>query len=204
MENNLSKFEIFLLNRYMASELSGGLHLCKKARSINDHFLIHKLTWHCMEEVRHAMVWQGLIKTLNVPLINIHDSEGDEYFSYIGEIKNTIDLLVFIHIFELRVPFHFSMHASWTKNPKIKNVLEKLIPEENPHLKWIEEYLKKEIESGNQKVKESIEKFSKIEKETYYRDLDKLERRGNEGKSFVNIIKKNLNNFENRKKWWEK
>ena len=204
MENEVSKFEVFLLNRYMASELSGGLHLGKKARSVKDSFLIQKLTWHCMEEVRHAIVWQKLIKELNLPLINIHDSEKDEYFSHIGEIKDTIDLLVFTHIFELRVPFNFSMHAKWTKNPKIKNVLEKLIPEEEPHLKWIREYLKQEIEKGDSRIRESIEKFSKIEKETYCHDLDKLEQIGNEGRSFVKIIKDNLDEFQNSKKWWEK
>ena len=204
MENEVNKFEIFLLNRYMASELSGGLHLGKKARSVNDSFLIQKLTWHCMEEVRHAIVWQKLIKELNVPLKNIHDSEKDEYFFYLGEIKDTIDLLVFTHIFELRVPFHFSMHAKWTKNPKIKKVLEKLIPEEEPHLKWIREYLKQEIEKGNSRVKESIEKFSKIEKETYYHDLDNLGQMGNEGMGFIKMIRDNINDFENSKKWWEK
>lgn len=203
MENEVSKFEIFLLNRYMASELSGGLHLGKKARSIKDSFLIQKLTWHCMEEVRHAMIWQELIKTLNAPLTNIYDSEGNEYFSHVEDIKDNIDLLVFTHIFELRVPFHFSMHAQWTKNSKIKNILEKLIPEENPHLKWIREYLQEELNKGNLKVKESIKKFSKIEKETYYRDLEKLEKMGNEGKSFVRMIKSKINDFEEDKKWWE-
>ena len=61
MEDEVSKFEIFLLNRYMASELSGGLNLGKKARSVNDPFLIEQLTWHCLEEVRHAIAWQRLI-----------------------------------------------------------------------------------------------------------------------------------------------
>ena len=204
MKNEVNKFEIFLLNRYMASELSGGLHLGKKARSVNDPFLIQQLTWHCLEEIRHAMVWQKLIKDLNVPLRNIHNSDGDEYFSHLGEIKDTLDLLVFTHIFELRVPFHFSMHAKWTKNHKIKSVLEKLIPEEIPHLEWIKDYLKKEIDNGNQKVKESIEKFSNIEKGTYYHDLKKLEQMGKEGESFARLIIKNLNDFENTKKWWEK
>lgn len=203
MEDEVSKFEIFLLNRYMASELSGGLNLGKKARSVNDPFLIEQLTWHCLEEVRHAIVWQRLIKELNVPLINIHDSQGDEYFSHLGEIKDTLDLLVFTHIFELRVPFHFSMHAKWTKNDKIKNVLEKLIPEEKPHLEWIREYLKKEIDNGNEKVKESIEKFLKVERKTYDYDLKKLEQMGEEGKNFARLIRDNLNEFENSKKWWE-
>ena len=204
MENEVSKFEIFLLNRYMASELSGGLNLGKKARSINNPYLIQQLTWHCLEEVRHAIVWQRLIRDLNVPLENIHDSEGDEYFSHLDEINGVIDLLVFTHIFELRVPFHFSMHAKWTKSNKIKIVLEKLIPEEIPHLEWIKDYLKKEIDNGNQKVKESIEKFLKLEKETYNSDLDKLEKMGEDGKSFAKLIKDNLNEFENSKKWWEK
>ena len=204
MENEVSKFEIFLLNRYMASELSGGLYLGKKARSVNDQFLIQKLTWHCLEEVRHAMIWQRLIEELNVPLINFHDSGDDEYFSHLGKIRDTIDLLVFTHIFELRVPFHFSMHAKWTKNHKIKEVLEKLIPEEEPHLEWIREYFKREIEKGSHKVKESLEKFAMLEKETYYHDLDKLEKMGEEGKDFVKIIKDNIKDFENSPKWWKK
>ena len=52
--------------------------------------------------------------------------------------------------------------------------------------------------------KESLEKFAMLEKETYYHDLDKLEKMGEEGKDFVKIIKDNIKDFENSPKWWKK
>lgn len=46
----LTKTEIFLLNRYEASELAGGLILGKFARKTDDPYLRLKLAWHCSEE----------------------------------------------------------------------------------------------------------------------------------------------------------
>lgn len=205
MESDLSKFEIFIINRYAASELAGSILLGKMARKMtnSDPNLLTNLTGHCMEEARHSFVWCELIKKLKIPIFAIHDEEGDAYFSHIGETKDIIDFLAFSHVFEMRVPFHFSMHSKWTKNQMIRDVLEKLIPEEEPHLAWIRDYLKKEILNGKNDVKKSLDKFAKLEKELYSKDLDKLKKLGEEGREFVNIIKENIEDFEREPKWWQ-
>ncbi len=203
MESDISKTEIFIINRYAASELAGSIWLGKMARKADDAILIKNLTWHCMEEARHAFVWQNLINRLEIPLMQIHDEDGENYFSQIDKVNNMIEFLAFTHIFEHRVPFHFSMHLKWTKNEAVKEILEKLIPEETPHLAWIENYLKEEIDKGNNNIKQSLDTFKKLEKEIYYKDLEKLERMSDSGKEFVQIIKNNIRNFEKIKKWWE-
>lgn len=206
MNTDLSKVEVFILNRYAASELAGSILLGKMARKISSakSSLLVSLTRHAMEEARHSYVWYGLIKKLKVPTISIHDDGGEAYFSHINEANNITEFLAFTHVFENRVPFHFGIHAQWSKNQMVKDVLNKLILEEKPHLTWIREYLKEEISKGNIKVKEDLERFAKLEKELYYRDLTKLESLGEEGKSFVRMVKNHINKFENELKWWQK
>lgn len=205
MESSISKTEVFIINRYAASELAGSILLGKMARKIanSDPSLLTNLTRHCMEEARHSFVWYELIKKLKIPTLAVHDDEGGAYFSHANEPKDIIEFLAFTHVFERRVPFHFAMHIKWSKNEMVKEVLGKLIPEEEPHLAWIKDYLKKAISNGNINVKISLEKFAKLEKELYSRDLDKLERLGEEGKEFVNIIKESIDKFEREPRWWQ-
>ncbi len=204
MEFNISEFEIFIINRYAASELAGSILLGKMARKVTNHSLIVNLTRHCMEEARHAFVWYDIIKKLKIPIIEIHDVKGENYFFHVNETKDIFEFLAFTHIFEQRVPFHFSIHAKWTKSPHIKEVLEKLIPEEEPHLAWIKAYLEKEIERGNTKVKDVLERFAKLEKDLYYEDLEKLEKTGGEAADYARTIKEHTKEFEDNPKWWQK
>ena len=203
MESELSSIEVFVINRYAASELAGSILLGKMARKVTNPGLIVNLTRHCMEEARHAFVWYELIKKIRIPIIEVHDSEGENYFSYVDKTKGIAEFLAFTHIFEQRVPFHFSIHAKWTKNSQVKEVLEKLIPEEEPHLAWIKSFLEKEIEKGNTSIKELLDKFAKLEQDLYYEDLDKLEKIGGEAEDYAKTIKSHLNEFENKPKWWK-
>lgn len=203
MEPNISKFEIFIINRYAASELAGSILLGKMARKLTNHSLVVNLTRHCMEEARHAFIWYELIKKINIPIMEMRDSQGKDYFSHVNETGDIVEFLAFTHIFEQRVPFHFSIHAKWTKNLHVKEVLEMLIPEEKPHLAWIKVYLEKEIEKGNIKVKEALERFAKLEQDLYYEDLEKLEKTGGEAADYARTIKKHTKEFENNPKWWQ-
>lgn len=199
----LSGAEKFILNRYAASELAGSLILGKMARKVSGIELLISLTKHCMEEARHSFVWYELIRKLKISVLAVHDEGGDAYFSHVNETKDILEFLAFIHVFERRVPFHFLMHSKWTKNQMIRDVLEKLISEEEPHLEWIRNHLKREILNGNNNVKESLDRLAKLEKELYNKDLDKLEKFGKEGKEFVDIIKSNIIKFESEPKWWK-
>ena len=190
----IPEFEVYLINRYAASELAGALYLGKWARVVKDSFLRHKLTWHCYEEARHAKLWYDLIDNLKIPSIEVHDSEGDELFAYEREnkIENIIEFLVGTHIHELRVPFHFVMHSRVTNNKRIKELLLQLVEEEGPHLVWIRKYLKEEKNKGNSKVNEYLNKYFKISMEEYYKDLDKIELKWPESKEFTNFIREKL------------
>jgi tRNA isopentenyl-2-thiomethyl-A-37 hydroxylase MiaE len=203
MNSEVQKTEIFLINRYAAYELAGAILLGKQARKVSNQYLMNNLTWHCMEEAQHSIMWQELIKKLNLPFIEIHDQKGEDYFSYIKGKENLIDFLAFTHIFEMRVPFHFTMHKIWTKNNEIKKMLEKLIREEDSHLKWIKEYLEKELKMGNTEVRIALDKFLELEKEIYLKDINKLENMGEDSREFVKIIKSRIGEFDNAPKWWK-
>ena len=77
----MSKAEIFAINRYAASELAGGLILGKFARKVLDPYLRLKLAWHCAEETRHGAIWYNLIDDLKIPSLEIHDTKKEDYFS---------------------------------------------------------------------------------------------------------------------------
>lgn len=203
MESNVGKIEAFVINRYAVSELAGSILLGKMARKVKSPDLIVNLTRHCMEEARHAFAWYDLMRRINIPIMEMHDSQGKDYFSHVNETKDIVEFLAFTHIFEQRIPFHFAIHAKWTKSPQVKEVLEKLIPEEEPHLGWIKDFLEKEITKGNTEVKETLNKFAKLEQDLYYEDLDKLKKMGGEAEDYAKTIKSYLKEFENEPKWWQ-
>lgn len=192
---SMEQTEIFILNRYAASELAGALLLGGMARKVDDSFLRNKLTWHCAEEARHARIWEELISQLNMHLIAVHDSEKKGYFSYIGEAKSIIEFLAFVHVYELRVPFHFTIHKTWTSNQDVKQVLSQLIKEESSHLSWIREYFQRNMNKNKHQIIAALRKFSEIEQKTYLEDLSKLEKMGESGKKFVDLVKKSLQNY---------
>jgi len=204
MEHNVGKVEQFIINRYAAAELAGALLLGKMARKVKELDVVNNLTKHCMEEARHSMVWYDLIKRLNIPLIEVHDDEGENYFSHIGKAGTIIDFLAFTQVFELRVPAHFEIHANWTKNEEVKKVLKMLIPEEGFHILWVKKFLQDQIENGNQSVVESLERFSKLENEVFHKDLDNLEKMGEDGAEFAKTMRENIQEYEKRPKWWQK
>ena len=192
----IDQLESFILNRYAASELAGALLLGKMARKTTDSYLRRQYTWHCAEEARHAAVWEGLIDELNVGSIVIHDEKSKSYFSYFSEVKTSIDFLAFLHVYELRVPFHFQLHAKWTTSDRIKEVLNQLIDEEASHLSWVKDILIKELETKHDEVIESLRKFSDIEEKTYVEDVIRLKSRSDDSASFGNLIMKSLPTYE--------
>lgn len=192
----MEQVETFILNRYAASELAGALILGKMARKTNDAYLRRQLTWHCAEEARHAAIWEGLIEELNLKTLPIHDSSGKGYFTYFKEVKDMTDFLAFVHVYELRVPFHFGAHAKWTKSERIKEVLNKLIKEEDSHLSWIHDILLKEMENNREKVLTSLKKFSEIEEKSYQDDLHMLKSVGGSALEFAQAIEDALHLYK--------
>ncbi|MEM3074536.1 MAG: hypothetical protein QW727_01170 [Candidatus Pacearchaeota archaeon] len=197
-----NKVDEILLNAYAPNELLASLHLGELIRKNNDLNLRVKLSKHCYEEARHASIWYNLISKLNMPLLDTTNSKKKKsYWQYINNKEDLIEFLSALHIYELRVPFHFSIHSKFTKSQEIKNVLIDLIKEEGPHLSWIREYLKKEINKGNNLVKKNIKKFLIIERKNYIEDLEIVKKIGLEGEEFVKMI---LKEIENQNKFMEK
>lgn len=187
----LSTVETFLINRYAASELAGALLLGKMARKTENPYLRKQLTWHCAEEARHATLWEELIAELHCSIPNVHDKEKKGYFTYFSEIKDIIDFLCFVHVYELRVPFHFTLHKQWTQEDSIRKVLSILIKEEGTHISWIREFLQSEPKN---KIQKSLQTFNTIEEKTYMDDLLMLESLG--ATTFVTLIKNALPHYK--------
>jgi rubrerythrin len=191
MLNGLNQTEIFILNKYLVSELVGGLILGNFARNVDDLFLKNKLLWHCEEEIKHSAQWSDLFKKLNVPVIkNVKTGEKKEFFSYVREITCPIEFLAALQVFEIRVPFHYGMHSLWTKNEELKSFLDEIIEDEKRHISWVETYLLKERMSNPEKVDLAMKKFMDLEESLYQQDLAMLNFTP-DMKSFVDLVKEN-------------
>ncbi len=189
----LSAIETFLVNRYAASELAGALLLGKMARKTDNAYLRKQLTWHCAEEARHATLWEELIANLNIGIPGVHDTEKKGYFTYFREVHDIIDFLCFVHVYELRVPFHFTLHKQWTQEESVRKVLSTLIKEEGSHISWIREFLISE-KKHNPTIVPRLHTFSAFEEKTYMEDLTMLESLG--ATTFATLIRNTLPHYK--------
>lgn len=172
----MEKAEHILISQYSASELAGALMLGEAARKTSDPYLRSKYTWHSYEEARHAWLWMELLDKENLPSFEVHDRDGDQYFSYYKEVQDDIDFLAFVHVYEIRVPYHLEINAKMTNlTQPTRALMRQLIIEEGPHLSWIAEYLKKQRDNGNTKVAKAVQKFGDIEAKTYQDHIVKLQ-----------------------------
>ena len=188
MLNKLTPTEIFILNKYLVSELVGGLILGNFARHVDDLFLKNKLLWHCEEEIKHSAQWSDLFRKLSIPVIkNVKTGDKKEFFSYIREIRDPIEFLAALQVFEIRVPFHYGMHSLWTKNEELKLFLDEIIEDEKRHICWVESFLLSEREKNPEKVDLAMKKFMDLEESLYQKDLEELSRT-EDMKSFVELV----------------
>ncbi len=188
--------EQFLISRYAASELAGALLLGKAARKTKDPYLRSKYTWHCAEEARHAWLWMELLGETGVPAKEVHDETGDQYFRAIEKAEDDLAFLAFVHVYELRVPFHFGMHLKKSNlSEPLRKLLHQLQLEEGSHLSWVADYLEEEQKKGNTKVAEYIQMFGEIEERTYRTDMKRLQIAGGDLKELGDIIEQHLDQY---------
>ena len=193
LKMEITNEEVNLLNAYAINELAGGLTWGRMSRKIEDPYLIYKLTWHCNEETRHSVIWYNLIRELKLPIIQMHSSNQiKSYWAYVREIDDFIDYLVYLHVYELRVPFRFKIHMEITENERIKQVLNQLINEEDSHLAWIRDYLKKQ---DKEKVRKSLRKFFKLERDYYEEESRRYENSGKFLRKMLEIVRKNIEDY---------
>lgn len=197
MTLQISQPELWILSNYAASELSGALILGARARQTDSDYIRVQCTWHCNEEMRHSLKWVGLIQKLGGMPLEVHDKEGDHYYARAGIPKTDIDLLVFVHIFERRVPFHLSLHAARPNTHQlVKELIAELIKDEDAHLAWMREELKRRIAQGNEdEINASFERHALVEQEVYEEHIKSLEKAGGELAEFAASIRKELPNY---------
>jgi len=181
--------EHVLISQYAAAELAGALMLGKFARKTSSGYLRSKYIWHCAEEARHSWMWAELLEQQQMQPIEVHDEDGDQYFTYFKEVCNDIDFLAFVHVYEMRVPFHLSVNAKMTNlTEPTRDVMYQLIKEESSHLSWVSDYLKKQKDEGNTQVASAVEKFGLIEAQTYNDHIQKLQAAGGDFQEFGDLL----------------
>lgn len=162
----MTKTEIEMVSRYSAAELAGALVLGKWARKTRDPFLRAALTHHTAEESRHAFMWSDFLVKHGHEVVETHDQ--DEFFALLASAKDEIELLTAVHVYELRLPFHFGIHARMkSADPELKELIEKIAQDEKHHLSWINKYLSSLQQKGDKRVAEYISIAGELEKKVY-------------------------------------
>lgn len=156
----------YFSSRYTAWELEGSLMIGRWARRTPDAYLRGQLTWHALEESRHSLMWTKLIlknkqQPLQIPAEN-------RYFDAFRDIQNDIEMLSFIHVYELGVPGHFRAYAAFPGVPEdLKQLLLQLAEEEGSHLSWIRKWLDEQREKDKEtEVTQALQKFRELEEAT--------------------------------------
>lgn len=188
----LDELNYYFASRYAAWELEGSLMIGRWARRTKDDYLRGQLTWHATEESRHSLMWAKLIRSNKQQLLKIPPANC--YFHTFQSIVNDIDMLAFIHIYELGVPEHFKAHAAFPGVPEdMKQLLLQLAEEEGPHLSWIREWLDKQKAAGKQAaVERALDKYRQLEKETEQDYLAELSKREGQWGEFGKFLAQRL------------
>jgi rubrerythrin len=188
----LDELNHYFASRYAAWELEGSLMIGRWARRTKDDYLRGQLTWHATEESRHSLMWAKLILSNKQQPLKI--PPANRYFHAFQSIDNDIDMLAFIHIYELGVPGHFKAHAAFPGVPEdMKALLLQLVEEEGPHLSWIHEWLDKQKSTGKEtEVEQALEKYRQLEKATEQDYLSELAKREGQWGEFGKFLAKEL------------
>lgn len=189
--------EYQMVSQYSATELAGALLIGRQARITTDAYLRAKYTWHCAEEARHADMWMELLVNNGLEPLSVHDSEGDQYFSYAKECQDDIDFLAFVHVYEWRVPFHLALHAQLPGiTEPTRELMLQLVQEEGAHLSWVAEYLEKQQASGNERVAQAVQHFGEIEERTYKQDIERMQQAGGDFGVLGDLLLERLPTYE--------
>ena len=182
------------LNRYRYNEQRSCKDLTDVIESLNGKpiELVQDLSHHIADEGRHAMWLTDLLVDLGA---DIGNPSG---LCYIDEFERLVDMDTFdseskredgiiaaltsINITEKRGCEYFSAHIHTLKNApqteeniKIRETLEKILPEEAGHIRWGNRWLAKlarKSPENRQKVEQAKKKYTAIEKAAYEAGVD--------------------------------
>lgn len=186
--------EINMVSRYAAAELSGALILGAFARSTKNPYLRVQLTQHCHEETKHAWMWT---KFLSEHKITVEDSHGrDPFFEYLHSLKDDVALLAAVHVYELRIPFHFPLHRKVSSiDPELRDLIEKIEADEKYHLAWIDQYLTKLQAEGDESVAVAISTAGELEDKVYKGYMEKMKHGDAYTQELAKLIEDNLSEY---------
>lgn len=186
--------EIKLVRQYAITEIAGGIILGQYALKSDNSFVRSSLTYHAFDEFKHGWLWTEFLGKKGV---GVEGAKGrNDYFDFIAAQNDEVNFLAAVHIYELRVPFHFGSHMQISRiNPELKEVMGKIRDDERHHLGWIRDYLTKKMETQRDHVLNAIKKSEALEYETYTRYLTHIKQYGDYFAELALIVEKNLLNL---------
>lgn len=186
--------EIKLVRQYAINEISGGLILGDFALESENPYVRSNLTFHSMDELRHGWRWTKFLDEQGAGVAKA--KRANEYFDFMSSQDDEIYFLASVHVYELRVPFHFNAHLEHPQiNPDLKNLMTEIRDDEEYHLDWIRKYLIGVGQDEPQKVIEAVKKCEKREAETYRRYLDHMKQYDGYIRDLVDIVESKIESF---------
>ncbi len=174
--------ENVFLQFYALEEYTGGIILAKQVIKTPDLQLKFNLLQHSEDEIRHGKLWIAVLRAFDAETLPVkgYDDSPEVNIDWFGALEDDmtmLEVLIHLHIHELRVPYHFERHGNWTSFNGIKKVLAQLIAEEASHLRWIREYLKSLLPVNRKAIYGYLNRAVRFEEAMYYRQMRDILRR---------------------------
>jgi tRNA isopentenyl-2-thiomethyl-A-37 hydroxylase MiaE len=137
------------LNWYRQSELEGALLLGRLTRHVSDPDLVRRLTRHCADESRHALLWSRTLEALGLPIVRIRRSYQSFYLDETPAPRTLVEVLALTHVFEQRVHAHFThelQQPGWPE--RVRRTFRTMLKDERGHLDWIAQWLATQPEAS--------------------------------------------------------
>ena len=130
------------LSWYRQSELEGALLLGRMVRQANDAGLVARLTRHCADEARHALIWERTLARLDLRAVRILRSYQSFYLEETSPPRSLHEVLALTHVFEQRIDRRFAKELRRPNLPgPMRRALEIMLRDEQDHLGWVADWL---------------------------------------------------------------
>ncbi|MEK9177162.1 MAG: hypothetical protein AAB923_02600 [Patescibacteria group bacterium] len=186
--------EVKIVRQYAINEVAGGLLLGHHLLRSEDPYVRSQLTYHTLDELKHGWLWTQFLDKKGVGVAGAKG--GNEYFDFIGRQEDDMRFLAAVHIYELRVPFHLTIHMELPEiDPELKEVMRGIRDDEKFHLGWIRKYLLEKIKTDPISVKGAVAEAEQIEQAVYMGYLAHMERYGGYAGALVALARGHLSEF---------
>ncbi len=161
--------EHWLLSFYRVSEISGSLFFGRLARGMKPGRIQVDMTKHFADEAQHAWLWTECLGKLSLEPLKVEEAYQDQYITEAGMPVNVMEVLAITQVFEQRVLRQYNMHKQIPNlNPVIREYLERIMKDEEWHIKWIRGELKEmETEYGRDNIMATLKRFHDADERVY-------------------------------------